>query len=38
MDTATRVQIQEEAVYISHNVNIFEKGMNPIILHPAMCK
>ena len=26
-----------EAVYISHTTNTFGKGMNPIILFPAMC-
>ena len=31
----TRVQIQDE---ISHSTNTLEKGMNPIILPPAMGK
>ena len=38
MDTATRVQILDETDCISHNANIFGKGMNPIILPPAMGK
>ena len=32
MDTATRVQILDEADYISHITNTFGKGMNSIIL------
>ena len=35
MDTATRVQILNETDYISHTLG---KGMNPIILPPAMGK
>ena len=35
MDTATRVQILDEADCISHTRG---KGMNPIILPPAMGK
>ena len=27
-----------ESVYISHSINTFEKGMNPIILPPALSK
>ena len=36
MDTATRVQILNEAVCISHSGDTFGKGMNPTILLPAM--
>ena len=36
MDTANRVQILDEAVYIPHSVNTFWKGMNPTILPPAI--
>ena len=36
MDLATRVQILDEAVCISHSANILEKGMNPTILPPSM--
>ena len=32
MDTATRVQILDEADSISHSTNTLGKGMNPIIL------
>ena len=38
MDTATRVQILYEIDYISHCTNTLGKGMNPIILPPAMGK
>ena len=38
MDTATRVQILDETAYISHSTNTLRKGMNPIILPPAMGK
>ena len=38
MDTATRVKILDEADCISHNTNILGKGINPIILPPAMGK
>ena len=38
MDTVTWVQILDEAVYISKSANTFGKGMNPIILPPAMDK
>ncbi len=37
-DTATRVQILDETDYISHSTNTLGKGMNPIILPPAMGK
>ncbi len=36
MDTATRVQILNEADCISHSTNTLEKGMNPIILPSAI--
>ena len=36
MDTATRVQILDQANCISHNAYTLRKGMNPIILPPAM--
>ena len=38
MDTVTRVQVQDETDCISHNTNTFGKGMNQIILPPAMGK
>ena len=38
MDTATRVQILDESDCIWHSTNTLEKGMNPIILPPAMGK
>ena len=38
MDTAARVQILDQADCISHNTNTLGKGMNPIILPPAMGK
>ena len=38
MDTVTRVQILVEADWISHSTNTLGKGMNPIILPPAMGK
>ena len=38
MDTATRVQILDETDCISHSTNTLGKGMNPIILPPAMDK
>ena len=38
MDTATRVQILAETNCISHSTNTLGKGMNPIILPPAMGK
>ena len=38
MDTATRVQILDETDCISHSTIILGKGMNPIILLPAMGK
>ena len=38
MDMVTRVQILDEADGISHGINILGKGMNPIILPPAMGK
>ena len=38
MDMATRVQILDETDCISHSNNTLGKGMNPIILPPAMGK
>ena len=38
MDTATRVQILDETDCISRSTNTLGKGMNPIILPPAMGK
>ena len=38
MDTATRVQILDLTDCISHSTNTLGKGMNPIILLPAMGK
>ena len=38
MDTATRVQILDEPNCISHSTNTLGKGLNPIILPPAMGK
>ena len=38
MDIATRVQILDETDCISHSTNTLEKGINPIILPPAMGK
>ena len=38
MDTVTRVQIQAKTNCISHSTNTPGKGMNPIILTPAMGK
>ena len=38
MDTPTRVQILDETDCISHSTNTLGKGMNPIILPPAMGK
>ena len=38
MDTATRVQMFDEADCISHGTNTLGKGMNSIILSPAMGK
>ena len=38
VDTATRVQILDKADSISHSTNALGKGMNPIILPPAMGK
>ena len=38
MNTATRVQILDESDFISHSTNTFGKGINPIILPPAMSK
>ena len=38
MDMAIRVQILDKADCISHHTNTLGKGMNPIILPPAMGK
>ena len=38
MDMATRVQILDETDCVSHSTNTPGKGMNPIILPPAMAK
>ena len=38
MDTATRVQILDYTVCISHSADISGKGMNPTILLPSMGK
>ena len=38
MDTSTRVQILDEAFYISRNANTPGKSMNPTILHPVIGK
>ena len=38
VETATRVQILDETDCISHSTNTLGKGMNPIILPPAMGK
>ena len=38
MDTVTRVQILDEAVYILNSANTLGKGRNPTILPPAMGK
>ena len=38
MDTASRVQILDETIYILHGANTTEKDMDPIILFPCMGK
>ena len=38
MDTATRVLLLDETDSISHSTNTLGKGMNPILLPPAMGK
>ena len=38
IDTAIRVQIQDETDCISRSTNTLGKGMNPIIFPPAMGK
>ena len=38
MGTTTRVQILDQTDCISHITNTLGKGMNPIILPPAMGK
>ena len=36
MDTATKVENLDKAVYISHCTNTFRKGVNPTIHLPAI--
>ena len=38
MDTKTQVQILNDAICISHDVNTFGKGMHLSIFTPAMSK
>ena len=38
MDTTTQVQVLDLTDCISQSTNTLEKGMNPIILPPAMGK
>ena len=38
MDKATRVQILDEAVYISQSANFLGKTINPNLLPPTMGK
>ena len=38
MNSAKRIQILDETVYISHSANTLGKGMNPIILPLARGK
>ena len=38
MDKAARIQILDETDSISHSSNTLGRGMNPIILPPAMGK
>ena len=38
MDSVIRVKILDETTCISHSTNSLGKGMNPIILPPAMGK
>ena len=38
METAARVQILDETDCISYGTNTLGKGMNPIIIPPAMGK
>ena len=38
MNMATRVQILDDTDSVSHSTNTLGKGMNPIILPPAMGK
>ena len=38
MDTAPQVQILDETDCISHSTHTLGKGINPIILPPAMSK
>ena len=36
MDLVTQIHIPDKTICISHGVNTLRKGMNPIILSPAM--
>ena len=36
MDTTTKVQILDDAVYIAHSANNLGKGINPTFLPAAM--
>ena len=38
MDMATKVQILDKAVCISHSTNMLWKGMNTVIFSPAIGK
>ena len=38
MDLVTQIQILDKAVYIAHNANTLEKGMNLTILPPTIRK
>ena len=38
MDMATRVQIPDKAVCVSHNANTLGKGMSPTLFSQAMLK
>ena len=38
MDTAIRVQILNEIIFLSDSANTLEKGMNPTLSPPAMDK
>ena len=38
MGAASRVQIRDEADFISHSIDVFGKDMNTIILPPPMDK
>ena len=38
MDTVTRIQIIDEAVYVSFRINALAKGMNPSLSPPTLGK